>query len=76
MSTLLLKKLTHSAAPSRSADPTAEAPPFKAGVKKRRSGSTLSLRPELRPRDKPRPSGRGVEGLRTPVQRTFSEILF
>ena len=37
--------LTHSAAPS---------PAFKGGVKKRRSGSTLS---------KPRASGRGVEGL-------------
>jgi hypothetical protein len=37
--------LTHSAAPS---------PAFEGGVKKRRSGSTLS---------KPRPSGRGVEGL-------------
>ena len=39
------KRLTHSTAPS---------PTFKGGVKKRRSGSTLS---------KPRPSGRGVEGL-------------
>jgi len=37
--------LTHSAAPS---------PALKSGVKKRRSGSTLS---------KPRASGRGVEGL-------------
>jgi hypothetical protein len=42
--------LTHSAAPS---------PAFKSGVKKRRSGSTLS---------KPRASGRGVEGLTPSVK--------
>jgi hypothetical protein len=55
-------QLTRSAAPS---------PAFEGGVKKRRSGSTLSLRPEtsassvepLRPRGKPRPLGRGVDGL-------------
>ena len=45
MPLILLIVLTHSAAPS---------PGFEGGVKKCRSGSTLS---------KPRPSGRGVEGL-------------
>jgi four helix bundle protein len=46
----LRKILTHSAAPS---------PAFEGGVKKRRSGLTLS---------KPRPSGRGVEGLTSIVK--------
>jgi len=46
--------LTHSAAPS---------PAFEGGVKKRRSGSTLSPSAWARVEGKPRPSGRGVEGL-------------
>jgi len=42
---------------------TALSPAFEGGGGKRRSGSTLSLRPELRPRAKPRHLCRGVEGL-------------
>jgi dTDP-4-amino-4,6-dideoxygalactose transaminase len=38
-------------------------PTFEGGDGKRRSGSTLSLRPELRPRGKPRHLWWGVEGL-------------
>jgi len=38
-------------------------PAFEGGDGKRRSGSTLSLRPELRPRGKPQHLCQGVEGL-------------
>jgi len=41
----------------------AQSPTLEGGVKKRRSGSTLSLRPEIGPKGKPSPSGRKVEGL-------------
>ena len=54
-------RLTRSAAPSSA---------FEGGVKKRLSGSTLSLRPELRPRGKPRPLDRGVDGLTSSTAST------
>jgi hypothetical protein len=58
MSHELRIKLTRSAAPS----PTSEG-----GVKKRRSGSTLS---------EPWPSGRGVEGLTSSFFSLYSKYLY
>jgi 3-methyladenine DNA glycosylase Tag len=58
----VIKILTRSGAPSLT---------FEGGAKKRRSGSSLSPRPELKPRGKPKASGWGVvEGL----THTFAHI--